>query len=51
MMYIAFAYVVVKQVKLMNETLEVGYEKLMRSISYIHLGFSFFVLFLAVIVL
>lgn len=51
LLYIVFAYVIVKQVILMNETLEVGFEKTMKAIAYAHLIFSIFVFLLAVVVL
>jgi hypothetical protein len=51
LLYVIFAYVVTRQVKLMNETLEVGFEKGMKIISYIHLGVAIAVLLLAVVIL
>ncbi len=35
--YIIFAVVLVRQVRLMTETLEVGFEKVIASASYVHL--------------
>jgi len=34
--YIIFAFVVVKQVKIMTDTLNIGFEKEIRIISYVH---------------
>ncbi len=50
-LYVVFAYVIVKQVKLMNETLEVGFEHFMKYISYAHLAAALMVLILAVFIL
>lgn len=45
-LYIIFALVVVKQVRVMNATLDVGHESIMTLVSYIHLSFAVFVFFL-----
>lgn len=50
-MYIVFAFVVVKQVKLMNETLEIGFEEPIKIISFVHMFIAIFVFVLAVIIL
>jgi len=50
-LYIIFAFVVVRQVKMMTDTIEVGIEFAIRLLSYIHLAFSIFVFFLALITL
>jgi hypothetical protein len=42
--YIVFAIVVVRQVKLMTDTLELGYEGFIKMISYLHLGFAIVIL-------
>jgi len=43
--YIVFAIVVVRQVKMMTDTLELGYEFYIKIISYLHLAFAILVLF------
>ena len=49
--YIIFALVVVKQVELMNSTLEVPFEKHVRYLSLIHLLFAATVLIIAILIL
>ncbi|OGM18695.1 hypothetical protein A2686_03375 [Candidatus Woesebacteria bacterium RIFCSPHIGHO2_01_FULL_38_10] len=49
--YLIFAGVVVRQVKLMTETLEVGFEKGIRFIALFHLIVAFSVFALALIIL
>lgn len=39
--YLIFAIVLVRQVKIMTDTLEVGFEKQIKIISYLHLAFAF----------
>ena len=51
LIYIVFAFVVVKQVKLMIITLEVGFENQLKLLSIIHLLFAIAVLVLAIIIL
>ena len=50
-MYLIFALVVVRQVQLMTDTLEVGFETEVRLLSFIHLLFAIAVLIFAIIVL
>lgn len=50
-MYLIFALVVVKQVKLMTDTLTLGHESLVKSLAFAHLTFAVFVFVVAVIVL
>lgn len=50
-LYIIFAYVVVRQVKLMTDTLEVGFESQLKFFSLIHLFFAIGVLIFAFIIL
>jgi hypothetical protein len=50
-LYIIFAIVVVRQVKLMTRTLEVGLEVPIRFVAYVHLGFSVFVFILSIFIL
>lgn len=49
--YIVFAFVIVKQVAKMTETLEVGMEGILKFLSYLHLLFSILAFVLAFIVL
>ena len=51
LLYIVFAYIVTKQVKLMNDTIEVGFENAIKIVSYIHLAISIFIFILAMIIL
>ncbi|KKU01403.1 MAG: hypothetical protein UX03_C0041G0002 [Candidatus Woesebacteria bacterium GW2011_GWE1_45_18] len=50
-LYIIFSLVVVRQVQLMTETLEVGFEAQLKTISYLHLAFAILVFLAALIVL
>jgi len=50
-MYIIFAFVIVRQVKLMTSTLKLGSETLMKFLSYLHLVFAIFVFLAALIIL
>lgn len=49
--YVVFAFVMVKQVNLMTDTLEVDFETSIRIISYLHLIFSVVVFVVALILL
>jgi len=49
--YVIFSLVVIKQVKLMTETVEIGTEWLMKIVSYIHFLFAVAVLIFAIIIL
>lgn len=49
--YIVFAFVVVRQVQLMTDTLEVGFEPQLRLLTFIHLLFAIAVLIFALIIL
>ncbi len=49
--YIIFAFVVVKQVKSMTVTLEVGFEKQLKLMSFLHLLFAIAVLISSIIIL
>lgn len=42
-MYLVFALVVVRQIKLMTDTLQLGYEGFVRMLGYIHLIFAILV--------
>jgi len=50
-LYIAFALVVVRQVQLMTDTLEVGFEGPLRFLAIMHLLFAISVLIFALIIL
>jgi len=49
--YFVFAFVVLKQVNKMTDTLEVGFEKQIRFIALLHLIFAFATLMVAIVVL
>lgn len=50
-LYLVFALVVVRQVKLMTDTLEVGFELPIRILAYAHLIFAILVLLAAFVIL
>ena len=50
-MYIIFSLVVVRQVKLMTDTLQIGFETLAKTLAYIHLAFAVLVFLSALIIL
>lgn len=50
-LYIIFAIAVVRQVKLMAETIEVGFETHIKFIAYAHLVFSVFVFVISTFIL
>jgi hypothetical protein len=50
-MYLIFALVVVRQVKLMTDTLHLGGERLVRTLSVIHLAFAVLVILAAFVIL
>jgi hypothetical protein len=49
--YIIFSFAVSKQVKIMTDTLEVGFESQIKVIALIHIALSVAVLIIAIIVL
>jgi len=49
--YIVFAFVVVRQVGLMTDTLEVGFETPVRIVAWGHLLFAIGILILAILIL
>lgn len=51
LVYLIFALVVVRQVRIMNETLDVGFEGVLTIISYLHLLFAIGVLAFALFTL
>jgi len=50
-MYIIFAFVITRQVKLMTETLTLGFEPIVKTLSLFHLIFAILVFLAAIIVL
>ncbi|EKE12633.1 MAG: hypothetical protein ACD_13C00149G0015 [uncultured bacterium] len=50
-MYIFFAFVIRRQVKVMTDTLQLGFESLARFLSFVHLVFAILVFVTALIVL
>lgn len=50
-MYLVFALVVVRQVKLMTDTLQLGFEGVVRLLAWGHLVFAVLVLLAALVVL
>jgi len=51
LIYVVFAVVVVRQVKIMMETLDIGFEKPIQTLAYLHLLVSVASFFLALIIL
>ena len=51
LLYIVFAGVVIRQVRVMTETLEVGFEKPIKAIALFHFLFSLLVFMIAIFVL
>lgn len=49
--YVVFAFIVVKQVKIMNATLNVGLEGPIKLSSYLHLAFAILVFLFALLAL
>lgn len=49
--YLIFAFVVVRQIQLMTQTLEIGYENIIRLLGYAHLLFAIAVFLLAFLIL
>lgn len=49
--YMVFAFVIVRQVKVMTDTLQLGFEAPIKVLSYIHLIFAVFVFLTALIIL
>lgn len=50
-LYIVFALVIVKQVKIMTDTLQLGFELPVKILSYMHLAFAAFVFLTALTIL
>jgi hypothetical protein len=51
LLYLAFAMVIIRQVQLMVETVEVGFQEAIKILAYVHLAFAVIVLILALIIL
>lgn len=51
LIYVVFAIVVVKQVKLMTKTLELGFETCIEYLSYLHLAFAVLTFLMAIFLL
>jgi hypothetical protein len=51
LLYQTFALVMIRQVQLMIETVEVGFESAIKFLAYVHLAFAALVLILALIIL
>lgn len=49
--YIVFAYVLVRQVQLMTDTLVIGFEKQIKFLAFIHFLFAIAVLIFSIIIL
>lgn len=50
-MYLVFSLVVVRQIKLMTDTLQLGYEQMVKMLGYIHLIFAILVFLAAWVIL
>ena len=50
-MYLVFAFVIMRQVKLMTDTLQLGFEAPAKILSYLHLVFAILVFLAALIIL
>lgn len=50
-MYLIFAFVITRQVKLMTSTLQLGFESLAKTLSFLHLAFAVLVFVTALIIL
>ena len=50
-MYVVFGFVIVRQVKLMTDTLQLGFEGMIKILSYVHLLFTIAVFIFALIIL
>lgn len=50
-MYLLFAFVITRQVKIMTDTLHLGFEAPTKALSYFHLAFAVLVFLAALIIL
>ncbi len=50
-MYLVFSLVVVRQVKMMTDTLQLGFESLAKTLSWLHMGFAILVFLTALVIL
>jgi hypothetical protein len=51
LIYLVFAFVIVKQVKVMLETLEIGFARPVKYVSYLHFLFALGIIILSVLIL
>lgn len=51
LLYLVFSLVIVRQVKLMIETVEVDFENQIKALSYVHLAFAVIVFIFALLIL
>ena len=49
--YLVFAFVIIKQVKVMLSTIEIGFEAPIRILAWLHMLFAVFVFILALLIL
>jgi len=50
-MYLFFSWVVIRQVRLMTDTMQLGFEGFVKTLSYVHFVFAAFVFLTALIIL
>jgi hypothetical protein len=50
-MYLVFAFVVIRQVKLMTKTLQLGFETVAITLAYLHFAFAVLVFITALVIL
>ena len=50
-MYLFFSWVVIRQVRLMTDTLQLGFEGFVKTLSHVHFVFAAFVFLAALIIL
>lgn len=50
-LYVIFAFVIIRQVQLMTDTLEVGFEPQLKFLAFMHFIFAIAVLFFSIIIL
>jgi hypothetical protein len=51
LVYVVFAGIIIKQARMMTDTLEVGFETQVKLVVFLHFLFSLLVLFLAIFIL
>jgi hypothetical protein len=50
-MYLVFAFVIIRQVRLMTNTLHLGFENSVKALSFLHLAFAVLVFLTAIVIL